>query len=261
MLFKNKDLDPDLTECTLDITNLPLAQFYCSDLDDPFNAYGYGVNAKNLHCGFASWFNCAEDLEALGGENLFQHTGDLNFDILPCATHTPTFSPVKPTPVPTPVPTSEECKTTENKCKFYLNDDGTNFCSDESTCPPGMIWESANNGQGCSDDNDANCGCCRVPNQCTITENECKFFENDDGTNFCSDEATCPPGMIWDSANNGQGCSDGSSGNDGNCGCCIVPSTPTPPPSSVNEPCDCCVWRNVSEGFCEEVDGEFFDLS
>uniref|UniRef100_A0A7S3LPI5 Uncharacterized protein n=1 Tax=Aplanochytrium stocchinoi TaxID=215587 RepID=A0A7S3LPI5_9STRA len=96
------NLDDTLTSCTLDISNLPLPQFHCSDLSDPFNGYGYGVNGKNQHCGFASWFKCKEDLHIQS----VKHIGDMNIEILPCPTHAPTYAPTTVTPEPTPQPSN-----------------------------------------------------------------------------------------------------------------------------------------------------------
>lgn len=82
--FESFGLDPEITTCTPDITNLPLPQLECSNLDDPSIGFGYGVNGKNQNCGFSSWFNCEEDVEQLGGGMLKTHVADINLNIIPC---------------------------------------------------------------------------------------------------------------------------------------------------------------------------------
>jgi len=104
-------IDPNLLKCTMNFDNIPLPQFGCSDLSNPSEAYGYGVNAKNFECGFASWFNCEEDLGVLGGVNKDTHVLDINFNLIPCPTPEPTESPTNfPTPKPSKSPTPDPTK-------------------------------------------------------------------------------------------------------------------------------------------------------
>mmetsp|Transcript_3720 Transcript_3720/g.5039 ORF Transcript_3720/g.5039 Transcript_3720/m.5039 type:complete len:370 (-) Transcript_3720:98-1207(-) len=118
-------VNPNLLECTLDITNIPVPQFGCSDLSNPLNGYGYGVNAKNFECGFASWFNCLEDIDALGGvDNLKVHTLDINFNLIPCPTPAPTAQP-------TPKGICKRVNTSEIDCVELDGD----FCPEEIFIP------------------------------------------------------------------------------------------------------------------------------
>jgi len=203
-------------------------------------------------------------LKYLGNDDVSVHVADINFDLIPC-----------PTPKPTKPP-SEKCPTTKDKCKFYENDDGTNFCSDIETCPPSMIWEAPNGenkGLGCSKKggNEPDCGCCRVPppttaptppttmrpttDQCPETPESCECFDNEDCTNFCSDEPSCPDNWIWDEKKK----CDKEPDNDKSCRCCRKPPpTPFPTPHPSPRPTGQCPTTNNKCKFYKNDEGSNF---
>mmetsp|Transcript_14828 Transcript_14828/g.17383 ORF Transcript_14828/g.17383 Transcript_14828/m.17383 type:complete len:321 (+) Transcript_14828:275-1237(+) len=95
-LFRNKikkefpEINANLLECEPNIRNMPLAQLYCSDYDNPSfpSAKGFGVNGKNQKCGFAVWFNCEKDLAPLDAASknpngFSNHMADINLNLLP----------------------------------------------------------------------------------------------------------------------------------------------------------------------------------
>jgi len=283
------DLNPEITTCTLNIENLPLPQFFCSDLDDPNNGYGYGVNAKNQACGFATWFNCQEDVDD-GTVDSKLHIADFNFDIEPCPTPNPTTSAPTPPTTPEPTvnpttssPTNPQCPTQKKSCTDFENMEGSNMCTTKEDCEmmPGYIFDTTEMGRGCSDmgGNIEDCGCCRKPptpeptpqpvpttpqptvSTCPLTKDSCKNFENSAGDNFCSTREDCEmtPGYIFDTDMMGLGCS-GMGGNEDDCGCCRRPPTPEPtaaPTTPAPTEPDVCKWFNVTDEFCVNVSGIF----
>jgi len=110
-------VDPNINACTLDITNVPRPQFGCDDLSNPDMGYGFGANVKNMNCGLGTWFNCKEDLEALGGSMVKVHVADINLNVIPC-----------PTPAPTPIGTCKNFTISEQIC---IEEGGT-FCPSPS---------------------------------------------------------------------------------------------------------------------------------
>eukprot|EP00511_Aplanochytrium_stocchinoi_P006763 CAMPEP_0204840778 /NCGR_PEP_ID=MMETSP1346-20131115/38956_1 /ASSEMBLY_ACC=CAM_ASM_000771 /TAXON_ID=215587 /ORGANISM="Aplanochytrium stocchinoi, Strain GSBS06" /LENGTH=564 /DNA_ID=CAMNT_0051978389 /DNA_START=18 /DNA_END=1712 /DNA_ORIENTATION=+ len=92
---------PDtIDSCTIDTTNLPVPQLYCTDFDIPENGYGFGVNGFNQKCGLSFWYNCAEDRPFLPPKNkdVKVHEADLNVNLVTCT--------AAPTPTPTCGPTA-----------------------------------------------------------------------------------------------------------------------------------------------------------
>lgn len=66
-------------KCTIDTTNYPLPQLYCTNPFDVEGQLGYGVNGKDQNCGMSFWFRCLED-----GNFPKRAAFDVNFDFVPC---------------------------------------------------------------------------------------------------------------------------------------------------------------------------------
>lgn len=78
--------------CNITSVGLPLIQL------------GQSGNVKNLKLGLSTWLNCEGD-QAPGAN--FRHTSDINIDIRPCVTDSPSMAPtLSPTETPTLRPTS-----------------------------------------------------------------------------------------------------------------------------------------------------------
>uniref|UniRef100_A0A7S3PS57 Chitin-binding type-4 domain-containing protein n=1 Tax=Aplanochytrium stocchinoi TaxID=215587 RepID=A0A7S3PS57_9STRA len=131
--FPQTKVEPPVTTCTLSVLNVPVPQFGCSDLDNPEDGYGFGVNVKNLECGFATWFNCVEDLPQLGGSANKLHVADINFNLGRCPTPAPVPTPTPP-PTNFPTPKPQEPCVDYDCCKLIditideCNDLGGIFC-------------------------------------------------------------------------------------------------------------------------------------